>query len=454
MPEEEQDVPGRLGHPGPPPSGQLGRPGQGGWGEPGPWGDPGPWGEPGQGQQQWGQPGQTGPQVAPWGAPPPPLPVGFASVGSAGGHRPRRSWAWVAGGAVVVLAAAAAGAGVTLAFTRGGSPSAKRATLPTSAHGGPAAAQNGAVNVGAIAAKVEQATVDITATGAAGGDEGTGMLLTSSGVVLTNNHVIDGSTRVTAQIDGSGKNYPASVLGTDATDDVALLQLDGATNLKTVALGDSAAIGVGDQVVAIGNALALPGQETVTDGIISAKDRSITVSDPSTGLTEHLSGLFQTSAPINPGNSGGPLVDAAGQVIGMNTAQASGSGTGENASTVGFAIPIDGAMSIARQIESAKPSAKVQIGAHAIIGAEVESVPCAEGQAGCTGLGSSGSPFLVPSGGASYTAPVGKGAVVAGVVQGARRCRLALRKATSSRRSTARRSPRRRTSRHASTFAK
>jgi S1-C subfamily serine protease len=318
----------------------------------------------------------------------------------------------------VVLAAAAAGAGITLAFTRNGSTSAKTATLPTGAAGAPAPAQNG-LNVGSIAAKVEQATVDLTATGATGQDEGTGMLLTPSGIVLTNNHVIDGSTRVTAQIDGSGKNYPVSVLGTDATDDVALLQLDGAANLKTVTLGDSAAIGVGDQVVAIGNALALPGQETVTNGIISAKDRSITVSDPATGLTEHLNGLFQTSAPINPGNSGGPLVDAAGQVIGMNTAQASGSGTGESASNVGFAIPINGAMSIARQIEAAKPSATVQIGPHAIIGVEVVSVPCAEGQAGCTGLGSSGPPFLVPSGGASYTAPVGTGAVVAAVVQGA-----------------------------------
>ena len=157
----------------------------------------------------------------------------------------------------------------------------------------------------------------------------------------------------------------------------------------------------------------------MTNGIISATGRSITVGDPSTGLTENLNGLFQTSAPINPGNSGAPLVDAAGRVIGMNTAQESSTGSGQTASDVGFAIPIDNALAIARQIQGGKPSATVQVGPRAIMGVEVTTVACAEGKDGCTALGSSspfsGIPFI---GGSGYTAPVKQGAVVSAVEPG------------------------------------
>jgi S1-C subfamily serine protease len=273
------------------------------------------------------------------------------------------------------------------------------------------------INVPSIAARVEPATVDITATGPDGEDEGTGMVLTSSGTVLTNNHVVAGSTALKAQVDGSGKSYTATVLGTDATDDVALLQLQGGSGFKSVTLGNSDAIRVGDQVVAVGNALALPGQETVTSGIISATKRSISVSDPTTGLEENLSGLFQTSAPINPGNSGGPLVDSAGQVIGMNTAQAASTSSGQGASNVGFAIPINKAMAIASLINAGKASTTVQIGPHAIMGVEVTSVACAEGQDGCAGLGSSSTIFgTTPS---TYRSPTSSGAVILAVVSGA-----------------------------------
>jgi S1-C subfamily serine protease len=242
------------------------------------------------------------------------------------------------------------------------------------------------------------------------------MIITASGVVLTNNHVIDGSTEVTAQVDGKGPTYPAAVLGTDAKSDVALLQIKGGSNFKTVVFGDSAAIRVGDPVVAIGNALGLSGPETVTNGIISATGRSITVGDPSSNLTENLKDMFQSSAAINPGNSGGPLVDSSGDVIGMNTAEETGSGSGQSASNVGFAIPINGAANIARQIQAGKASATVQIGPHAIMGVEVTSVKCAEGGDGCNALSSS--PFSFPFGGSNYTAPVNQGAVVAGVERG------------------------------------
>ena len=421
--------------------GQTG-PGQAGPGQAGPpeWHDPvaalPPWGEdgtaawathngdaapPGVVSDDWGNP-PTLHSGDPWSP-----PVGSQSNGggwhhgngqrrgrNAGRKYPPAAWGVLA---AAVLVAGGAGAAIALAVTNGGtsgSPS-SRASAPSS--GQPGSTQG--LNVHSVAASVAPATVDITAAGSNGQDEGTGMVVTPSGAVLTNNHVIDGSTQLSVQIDGSGKTYPATVVGTDATDDVALLQMKGGADFRTVALGNSNAIAVGDPVVAIGNALGLSGPETVTNGIISATGRSVTVGDPSTGLTESLNGLFQTSAPINPGNSGGPLVDAAGKVIGMNTAQESSTGSGQAASNVGFAIPINSAMAIARQIQAGDASATVQIGPRAIMGVEVTTIACAEGKDGCSSLGSS-SPFsVIPFIGSSgYTAPVKHGAVVSSVEPG------------------------------------
>jgi S1-C subfamily serine protease len=398
------------------------------WGEDGTatWSTPnGDTGSPGPVANEWGNTPtlHTGPWDAPLG--------GSADGGPASGNGwrgddgkndrqsalrryPPVAWAVLAATALV---AGGAGAAIALAVTNNGS-----STSPSSGAVAPSSGQSGSaqgLNVHSVAAGVEPATVDITAAGPDGQDEGTGMVVTASGAVLTNNHVIDGSTQLSVQINGSGKTYPAVVLGTDATDDVALLQMQGGLNFKTVVLGNSRAIAVGDPVVAIGNALGLSGPETVTNGIISATGRSVTVGDPSTGLTESLNGLFQTSAPINPGNSGGPLVDAAGKVIGMNTAQESSTSSGQSASNVGFAIPINGAMAIARQIQAGKPSTTVQVGPRAVMGVEVTTVACAEGKDGCSALGSS-SPFsAIPFIGSSgYTAPVRQGAVISQVEQG------------------------------------
>jgi S1-C subfamily serine protease len=392
-------------------------------------------------------PGEKAPEVAHWGAPAVASPddtwrddtrhddtwhdeirpddrwrgsawSGPEAAASSNPGRRRRSWGWPAALVAAVLVAGGAGAGVALAVNNnGGSDSPKSVTLPPSSSNTPLSSNAQALNVHSIASHVDPATVDITAKGANGQDEGTGMIITSSGVVLTNNHVIDGSTRVTAQINGNGPTYRTAVLGTDAADDVALLQIESRSTFKTVKLGDSDVITVGDTVVAIGNALGLSGPETVTNGIISATGRSITVGDPNSGLTESLKNMFQSSAAINPGNSGGPLVDASGKVIGMNTAEETGSGSGQSASNVGFAIPINSAVTVAREIQNGKASATVQIGPHPIMGVEVTSVKCAEGGDGCTALGNS-TTFGLPFGGTNYTAPVNQGAVVAGVQQG------------------------------------
>jgi S1-C subfamily serine protease len=160
-----------------------------------------------------------------------------------------------------------------------------------------------------------------------GGAAGTGFVVSGDGVIVTNNHVIEGATKIQAHF-SDGKKLTAKVLGTAPSSDLAVLQVEG-TNLPTIELGDSDAVQVGDDVVAIGNALALEGGLSVTRGIISGTDRNV---NPDGGAA--LVGLLQTDAAINPGNSGGPLLDAQGRVIGVNTAIAGG------AQNVGFAIPI------------------------------------------------------------------------------------------------------------------
>ena len=227
---------------------------------------------------------------------------------------------------VVALIAAAASAGALIGRgqtnTAGHTPT---QTIPTPTN--PRSAVQTKLNIPAIAAKVDPATVDITSILSTedAEAEGTGMILTSNGEVLTNNHVIAGATTITAQVDGKGQKFTVKVLGADPTDDVALVLLEGASGLPHVTTANSSAVKVGDPVVAIGNALGLGGTPTVTSGIISALGRSITASDEGATTSEHLKGLLQTDAPINPGNSGGPLVNAAGQVIGMDTAAATGS---------------------------------------------------------------------------------------------------------------------------------
>ena len=179
---------------------------------------------------------------------------------------------------------------------------------------------------------------------------GTGMIIKSSGVILTNNHVIEGAQTVTVTLYGQVKQFPAKVIGTDALKDIALVQVEGAGHsLPTVRFGNSNAAQQGDGVLAVGNALALAGGPTVTEGIVSALNRSLTATTDN-GTTENLTGLIQTDAPINPGNSGGPLVNSSGQVVAMNTAVATSSQGNAPAQNVGFAIAIDEIRAIVAQI--------------------------------------------------------------------------------------------------------
>jgi S1-C subfamily serine protease len=207
---------------------------------------------------------------------------------------------------------------------------------------------------------------------------GTGMVLTSSGEVLTNNHVIRGATTITIVVPGTGRSYRATVVGYDVAADVAVLKARGASNLETVSLGDSASVGRGQSVAAIGNAGGT-GRLSRVSGKVTALARAITVSDDQGG-SEHLSGLIETNAALRPGDSGGPLTNSAGKVVGMDTAASSGFGFQDIASSDGFAIPIDKALAIARRIEDGRASATIHIGGTAFLGVEV--VPNSYGGAG------------------------------------------------------------------------
>ena len=254
--------------------------------------------------------------------------------------RPRRSRrGLVAAGAAVV--ALSLGAGALGGWLTSDSSSAT-ASPAVKAQAASLALSGETMNVAGVLARVEPSVVSIETqiterqgpftqqgTGA-----GSGIVISSNGTILTNAHVIADATSITVTLAGESKARTAKVITADTTRDLALLKISDTSGLVAAPLGQSSDVAVGDQVVAIGNALALEGGPTVTEGIVSALGRSI---DTDSGT---LHGLIQTDAAISSGNSGGPLVNAAGQVIGMNTAVATSSGS-VNAANIGFAISID-----------------------------------------------------------------------------------------------------------------
>jgi putative serine protease PepD len=276
-------------------------------------------------------------------SPPPTLPPDVDPPGGGGGGN--RRWPRRVAGGVVVLALVAGGgtAGGVVAdrylidHTSAGVVSSAPATTlnPASVTGGDALA--------AVAAKVSPSIVTITVESANQQALGSGVVLTSNGLILTNNHVVSSPGTISVRL-STGKTVPARVVATDITHDLALVQATGLTGLTPVTFGTSSNVAVGDTVLAFGAPLGLSG--TVTSGIISALDRSV-----NTG-TEKLSGLLQTDAAINEGNSGGALVDTSGKVIGINVAIATASQQDSGSVGLGFAIPSDTVASVVKQLEA------------------------------------------------------------------------------------------------------
>jgi S1-C subfamily serine protease len=332
----------------------------------------------------------------------------------------------------VAAVAAGIGAGLTVAFDgQAPSPSASSANGIPSVHDNQASTGRG-LNQAAVERKVEPGLVDITSTikYASETAEGTGMILSRSGLVLTNNHVIDGATEVKVRlVDHPNQSYVARVVGYDSVQDVALLQIIGASGLATVTFADSAQVKVGTAVLALGDAQG-HGGVTPAAGDISALNRSIQASDEGSGTIEDLNHMLQTNAPIQQGDSGGALADNAGQVIGMITA-ANTPADGQPGDTMGFAIPIDTALNIAKEIAGQESSSTVYIGLPGFLGVQVaQSNSANPGQQAAAARRSGDGPGGIARGGLACVtgaqwagvptkiAPVGSGALILGVVCG------------------------------------
>jgi S1-C subfamily serine protease len=199
---------------------------------------------------------------------------------------------------------------------------------------------------------------------------GTGVIIAADGLVLTNNHVIRGATSVSVTVVTTGATYSATVVGYDIAADVAVLQMQQASDLTLAPLGNSSNVSIGDAVQAVGNVGGVGGVPTVADGSVVGLDQTITAVDESTEASEQLSGMIATNASVRPGDSGGPLFDG-GQVVGIDTAGSSSFTI--QAPTAGYAIPIDTALGVARQIEAGASSAQIHIGATAFLGVEVKA---------------------------------------------------------------------------------
>ena len=308
---------------------------------------------------------------------------GWAGYASAPPPPPRRNHkrGLILTGAVALAAGAATGGLI-------GSMHGVTASTMTAASRSPLSASQ-------IAQRVDPALVDVVSTlGNQGASAaGTGIVLTSNGEVLTNNHVVRGATSIKVTDVGNGHTYTAKVVGYDATKDVAVIQLQNASGLTTANLGDSSSVQSGDAVTALGNAGGKGGTPSVATGAVTALNQSITASDEGSGAnSEQLTGLIETNADIQPGDSGGALVNSFGQVIGMNTAASSGtqfqSESGQSAAVQAYAIPIDNAESIAKQIEAGQGSSTVHIGATAFLG--IESGGSSSGSGSGSGSGDSG----------------------------------------------------------------
>ncbi|MER5687384.1 trypsin-like peptidase domain-containing protein [Streptomyces sp. NPDC002205] len=283
------------------------------------------------------------------------------------GRRAKRPVALLA--AVAIAAAVVGGVTATAVgqFTGTGSSGADSSSVVS----GTTVSQSSTGTVAGVAKAVSPTIVEIGATSSAGESTGSGVVITSDGEIVTNNHVIAGASSIKVTL-STGRTYTAKVVGTDADKDLALIKLEGASGLKTATLGDSSGIKVGDQVVAIGSPEGLTG--TVTSGIVSALNRDVTVAKDSEGGQEQgqqgggsdwpfefggqqFNGdtgnstttykAIQTDASLNPGNSGGALINMNGEIIGINSAMYSASSSGGSSSSgagsvgLGFAIPVN-----------------------------------------------------------------------------------------------------------------
>lgn len=377
-------------------------PGQGGWNQPPPhswpggsqpgWRDPSSWGH----GNPYGAPAGDNPYGSPypgdtpgWGPPGGPPTASWQYGWPVPQPRPRRSLPSVVTAlllVVAVLVGLGIGHGVwnRSAATSGANPGGLGQNPFNFGNGSGAGNGSGSgPAISSVAAEVSPALVDINTQLSYQRDaaSGTGIVISANGLVLTNNHVIEGATSISVTDIGNGKTYKGQVIGYDRTHDVAVVQMQGASGLATAKIGDSSKIAVGDGVIGLGNAGGVNGTPSAASGVVTALNQSITANDDSNGTTEQLNGLIETDANIQPGDSGGALVNSSGQVVGVDTAASSGFSF-QNQGGQGFAIPINEALSIANQIRSGQANATVHIGPTAFLGVLVDTTGNGNGQSG------------------------------------------------------------------------
>ena len=278
--------------------------------------------------------------------------------------------------AVILASGGGIGIGWNLAhFISNHSSAATQSHVSTVAPQG-SSSGNANLDINAITRKVSPAVVDINTTiqtaGGTGAAAGTGLIMTSSGDVLTNNHVVESSTSVKVSIQGRSGTYTADVIGVDPTDDIAVIHIRDVSGLPTATFANSSSIQVGDTVFALGNALGMGGAPRVTQGTVTALDQSITASDNG-AQAEQLTGMIQSDAEISPGDSGGALVNSAGQVIGIITA-GEAQGFRSTSTTVAFAIPASKAVDVANRILDGDAGNGVFIGPVGYLGVAVQDL--------------------------------------------------------------------------------
>ena len=319
--------------------------------------------------------------------------------------RPAKRSLWSTRVSLLLVAALVGGLAGHYASTTNSGPGGVTIDAVTNKPG--AAYLPGGMSIPKLIDKALPSIVSIDVKGQGQEDQGTGMVITKDGLVITNNHVIAAATNggtITVTRSGSTKALPATLIGTNPIDDVALIRINNVSGLTPVTFGNSNDLVVGDAVVAIGNALGLAaGTPTVTSGIVSALGRTVTAGSSSS--SETLNNMIQTDAAINPGNSGGPLLDSSGDVIGMNTAVAGSLPDGTSAQNIGFAIPDATIEALLKQLKAGESV----VNHGAFIGVEITSMtPSLQREYG----------FTVSAGAVVMSVISGTGAAAAGVKQG------------------------------------
>ncbi len=340
-----------------------------------------------------------------------PAPYGYwAPPPVAQRKHPRR---FLYGTVAAAVAAAVAAGGIAVAVTHDGSSSQTSASAPSTTNpfsgnsgngssgsgtspfgsgqdpfgqngsGSSGSGSSGSTGTATAAQSVGIVDINTVLDYGQGKAAGTGIVLSSDGEILTNNHVVQDSTAISVTVVSSGKTYTAKVVGTDPSDDVAVIQLQNASGLTTAKLGDSSSVKVGATVTAVGNAGGTGGTPSAATGTVTALNQSITASDDNGSNAERLSGMIQVDADVEPGDSGGALYDnSTGKVVGMDTAASSSSSRFQSsASTTGFAIPIETATKIAKQIEGGTDNDTIHQGYPAFLGVQLSPASQYDGAA-------------------------------------------------------------------------